>query len=101
MMKKSILPFLIGLCTTVTALPAVAEILTIAGPNAKNLIPQGPVSLQCWQWGQKIIEENGLYDMSATLPANFTANFSRPASRKRAITLTSAGNTTCLIERED
>lgn len=72
-MKKSILRFLIGACTTVMALPAVAEIQTIAGPNAKNLIPQGPLSLQCWQWGQKIIEERGLYDMSATLPANFTA----------------------------
>ncbi len=101
MMKNCILPFLIGLCTTVTALPALAEILTTAGPNTKNLIPQGPVSLQCWQWGQKIIEEHGLYDMSATLPANFTAAFSRPASRKRAITVTSAGDTTCLIRRED
>jgi hypothetical protein len=101
MMKNCILPFLIGVGITVTALPAVAEILTIAGPNAKSLIPEGPVSLQCWQWGQKIIEERGLYDMSATLPANFTAAFSRPPQRKRAITVTSVGDMTCLIKLEN
>jgi hypothetical protein len=64
-------------------------------------VPKGKVRIQCWQYGQKIIDEENLSVASLGLSSQANAITFHPAGRKEAVaSLLSQNRTTCLLNQE-
>ncbi len=63
-----------------------------------TVIPPGPLRLQCWQYGAKIIDERPLNDMRASsLGVSRWLRFRRDGAE---VVLTSDGEISCLVTQD-
>lgn len=91
-----ILRIVIAFIYTTIAIPVSAEI------TKGNLIPSGPIQLQCWQYGNKIIDEKGLQQMNtASLSEPGTMYFRTGKDLKGAVLLVPTASALCLVKNEN
>lgn len=65
-------------------------------------VPNGRVRLQCWQNGQKIVDEGRLSVTSLGLGAQANAiTFGRPGDGQTAASIVSQNWTTCMLRRQE
>ena len=73
-----------------------------AGPPGLQLLPDGPFRLTCWQNGVKIIEEDGLSELSVALSRMGTRTSARSlGTGERAVLFSSNAFTTCMVRSSD
>ncbi|CAK0782017.1 exported hypothetical protein [Gammaproteobacteria bacterium] len=80
---------------TTISLPVMAEI------TDGNPVPAGPVHLQCWQYGVKVIDERGLEQtaLSSTREPG-VMSFRRDADAKGSVLVVPTANAICLVKNE-
>lgn len=72
------------------------------GPSGLQLLPDGPFRLTCWQNGVKILEEDGLSELSVALSRMGSRTSARSAgSGERAVLFSANAYTTCMVKSSD
>lgn len=90
----------------VLAVPASADVVreesAEEGMSGLRLLPDGPFRLTCWQNGAKIIEEDGLSELSVALSRFGTRTSARSlVGGETAVLFLANAYTTCMVKSSD
>ena len=74
----------------------------IAEVTEGNVVPSGSVQLQCWQYGNKIIDEKGLNQQTiSSIGEPGFMRFHREKEPRNMVFLVPTNSAICLIKSED
>jgi hypothetical protein len=97
MRRGIILCCAMGMCMLGMGSAAAVSELT----KPQKVIPRSPMHLQCWQYGVKIMDERGLYDMRTNLAIEQgTLSFTRNNDNQPSVFVSVTGTATCLVKGE-
>lgn len=81
----------------VAAVPALAEIEADDTRSGHDRPPAGPVHVQCYQHGVKVVDEHAVPDFAISPAAQVVG---RTANARRSLTVVESGSALCVVKSE-
>lgn len=85
----------LGCLLALAAGPASAELRATAPEPAPAVVPGGPLRVDCFQYGAKIIERRALHDLAVS--SERASNWLSFRQDDATLVITTMGSTTCII----